>query len=79
MNIDTLVLLLMRNVNNFQIAKIHPQSVLSICLSFCQFQPGVLIKKVLLIKKRVLQLSEMHGAGKLKVARQDYFLPQRNY
>ena len=39
MNIETLVLLLMKNVDNFQIEKIHPQIVLSICLSFFQFQP----------------------------------------
>ena len=32
----------MKNVNNFQTAKVQPQGVVfSICLIFCQFQPGV--------------------------------------
>ena len=53
MNIETLVLLLMKNVNNFQIEKIHPQIVLSICLSFCQFQPGVTYKESVAYKKSV--------------------------
>ena len=34
----------MKNVNNLQIAKI--QVMLSICLIFCQFQPGVAYKSV---------------------------------
>ena len=53
MNIETLVLLLMKNVDNFQIEKIHPQIVLSICLSFCQFQPGVTYKESVAYKKSV--------------------------
>ena len=60
MNTDTLVLLLtfsnmsyyfwmitwIKNVYNFQVAKVHSQVVLSICLIFCQFQPGVAYKSV---------------------------------
>ena len=34
----------MKNVNNFQIVKV--QVLLSICLIFCQFQPGVAYKSV---------------------------------
>ena len=36
----------MKNVNNFQIAKVQPQVLLSICLSFCQIHPGVAYKIV---------------------------------
>ena len=43
----------MKNVNNFQKAKVQPQGVLfSICLIFCQAQPGVAYKSVT-YKKRV--------------------------
>ena len=31
----------MKYVRNFQIAKVQPQGVLSICLILCQFQSGV--------------------------------------
>ena len=31
----------MKNTNNFQKAKVQPHVLLSICLIFCQFQPGV--------------------------------------
>ena len=37
----------MKNVNNFQMARVQ----LSICLIFCQFQPTVTVIKVLLIEK----------------------------
>ena len=37
----------MKNVNNFQIAKVEPQGVPEHLLSFfCQFQPGVAYKSV---------------------------------
>ena len=36
----------MKNVNNFQTAKIQPQVLLSIYLIFCSFQPGVVYKSV---------------------------------
>ena len=42
----------MKNVNNFQIAKVHPQGAASICLIFFQFQPGVAYKSVTDKKKR---------------------------
>ena len=65
MNANTLVILLifqnmsyyfldhyvMRNVNNFQIAKVQSQGFLSICLTFCQFFSLSLLIKVQLIKK----------------------------
>ena len=34
----------MKNVNNFQIAKVHLRVLLSFCLIFCQFQPSVAYK-----------------------------------
>ena len=43
----------MKNVNNFQIAKVQPQGVAQHCLIFFQFQPGVLYKSVAYKKKRV--------------------------
>ena len=36
----------MKNVNNFQIAKVSALQGLNICLIFCQFQPGVAYKSV---------------------------------
>ena len=30
----------MANMNKYQIAKVQSQVLLSICLTFCQFQPG---------------------------------------
>ena len=36
----------MKNVNNFQIAKVGIGVLPSICLLFCQFQPGVAYKRV---------------------------------
>ena len=36
----------MKNVNNFQIAKLQSQRVASHFLDFCQFQPGVAYKSV---------------------------------
>ena len=35
----------MRNVNDFQMTKFILRVLLSICLSFCQFQTGVAYKK----------------------------------
>ena len=36
----------MKNVNNFQIAKVQPKGVLLYIASiFCQFEPGVAFKK----------------------------------
>ena len=46
-----------KNVNNFQIAKVQSQGVISICLLFCQFQPGVAYKSAAYKKKRVIFLS----------------------
>ena len=44
----------MKNVNNFQIAKVQPQGLRTICLIFfCQFEPGVAYKGVAYTKKRV--------------------------
>ena len=40
----------MKNVNNFQIAKVQPRVLLSICLIFCQFQLGVGCKIVAYVK-----------------------------
>ena len=60
-NTETIVLLLifqnmpcyfwiitwMKNVNNFQVAKVQPKDFFSICLFFfCQFHPGVAYKGV---------------------------------
>ena len=42
----------MKNVNNFQIAKVSPRMLLSICLIFCHFQPGVACEGVVYKKKR---------------------------
>ena len=42
----------MKNVNNFQIAKVQPQGV-AFAYFFCQFQPGVAYKSVAYIKKSV--------------------------
>ena len=42
-----------KNVNNFPIAKVQPQSVTSYLLDFCQFQTGVAYKSVANKKKRV--------------------------
>ena len=36
----------MRSVHNFQIEKFSLRVLLSICLIFCQFQPGVAYKSV---------------------------------
>ena len=37
----------MKNVNNFQVVKVQPQGVASICLIFfCQFQPDVAYENV---------------------------------
>ena len=36
----------MKNVDNFQIAKVQPRMFLNICLIFCQFQPAVAYKSV---------------------------------
>ena len=36
----------MKNVNNFQIAKVKPRVLLSTCLIFCQFQSDVAYKSV---------------------------------
>ena len=36
----------MKNVNNFQIGKFNLKVLLSICLIFCRFQPGVAYKKI---------------------------------
>ena len=36
----------MKKANNFQIAKVQPQSVASLLLTFWQFQPGVAYKSV---------------------------------
>ena len=38
------MIILMKNVNNFQVAKV--QVLLSICLTFCQFQSRVAYKSV---------------------------------
>ena len=43
----------MKNVNNFQIAKVQPQGGVSICLIFCQFFAGVVYKSVACKKKSV--------------------------
>ena len=45
----------MKNINHFQIAKVQPLLV-SYCLFFCQFQPGVSYKGVAYKKKRVTYL-----------------------
>ena len=42
-----------KKANNFQIAIVRPQ-LLSFCLIFCQFQPGVVYKRVVYKKKRVI-------------------------
>ena len=34
----------MKKANNFQTAKVQAQVLLSFCLIFCQFQPGVAYK-----------------------------------
>ena len=39
--------------NNFQIAKVQPQLLLSFWLIFCQFQPDVAYKSVASTKKRI--------------------------
>ena len=36
----------MKKSNNFQIVKVQPQGLLSFCLIFCKFQPGVAYKCV---------------------------------
>ena len=36
----------MKNVNDFQIAKVQRWVLFSICLIFCQFQPGVAYESV---------------------------------
>ena len=40
----------MKKAKNVQIAIVQPRTVLSFCLIFCQFQPGVFYE-VLLLKK----------------------------
>ena len=71
MNTDTLVLLLifqnmsyhfwmitwMKNVNNFEIAKVESQSLHSICLIFWQFLPGVAYKSVAYKKSVYYQIA----------------------
>ena len=42
----------MKKVNNFQIAKVQPRHVAQFCFIFCQFQPDVAYKSVA-YKKRV--------------------------
>ena len=44
----------MKYVNNFQIAKVQPQGVVSICLVFYQVQPGVAYKSVSYKKGRAV-------------------------
>ena len=41
----------MKKANNFQIMKVQPQGVVSFCLIFCQFLPGVAYKSVAYKKK----------------------------
>ena len=41
----------MKKANNFQTAKVQPRGVVSFCLFFCQFQPGVAYKSVAYKKK----------------------------
>ena len=68
MNIDTLVLLLffknisnyfwmitwIKNVNNFQIAKVQPSGI---CLAFCQFQSAVIYKSLAYKKTCICNLT----------------------
>ena len=44
----------MKNVNNFQ--QFSLRVLLSICLSFCRFQPGVAYRSVAYKKRRVAEL-----------------------
>ena len=44
----------MKKVNNFQIAKVQPQ--VSICLIFCQYQPGVAYKYFTFKKACILKI-----------------------
>ena len=46
----------MKNVNIFQIAKVQPQSALSICLIFCHFLPAVADKSVAYSKMPVFKI-----------------------
>ena len=47
----------MKNVNDFQKARVQPHLLLSICLSFCQFQPGVAYNSFLIKKCHVHVIS----------------------
>ena len=59
----------MKNVNNFQIAKVQPRGVAQHFLTFCQFQPGVgyksvAYKKKLITKKTNSTMSKNHSLPK---------------
>ena len=66
----------MKKVNNFQIAKFLLRVLLSFCLIFCQFQPGVAYK-MLLIKKRVLIHQILRSMQSLENLVQNIYLSQQ--
>ena len=72
MNTDTVVYLLifqnmyhyfrMKNVNNFQTAKVQPRDPSAcICSIFCQFQPGVTYESVAYKKAYIFTSAKIHS------------------
>ena len=51
----------MKNMNNFQMAKVKPQVLLSICFNFYQFQPSVAYKSAAYKTKRVRSADNSHA------------------
>ena len=47
-------------MNNFQIVKVQPQVLLSICLRFCQFQSGVASKSIAYKKEACMALHKIY-------------------
>ena len=67
-----------KNVNNFQTAKVWPRGVLSICFIFSQFQSGVPYKNDALIKEvctcNFIYIASSIGINK-DITRENHCLP----
>ena len=50
----------MKNLNNFQVAKVQPWVLHSICLTFCQFQSRVAYKSVAFKKTVYVSISSRY-------------------
>ena len=65
----------MKNVHNLQIEKLQLRVLLSICLIFCQFQPGVAYKGVACKKASIIvRRYEFYIRGKLPGKRKKKYL-----